>query len=784
MSAQELGDAAAVRACIAALWLGEAQSSSRLGAIALRDHQRDAAARLRRALERFGGALLADDVGLGKTYTALAATEPLGRLLVVAPAALRDMWRRALDAAHRTADFISFESLSRTAAPSAARRKTRHPAAPYDVVVVDEAHHARNPATRRYERLASICAGARVLLLSATPVHNATDDLYALLALFLGSRASRMTAREIGECVVRRTRRDVPVATTPARAPPTWLEIPSSGDTSALLDTLLAIPPACPPRDGSDANALVTIGLVRAWSSTDAALRAVLRRRLARAESLGAALAAGRHPSRAELRAWVVGDDATQLAFPELIVPDEAGVAGDELLATVNTHAAGVRSALRLLDAAGGRSDDARCDLLRSVRSRHPRRPVVVFSHYAASVHAAFKRMAGDGGVGAVTAGGAVVAGGSLTRYEALARFAPTAVGARPPRDVEAISLLIATDLLSEGLNLQDAGVVVHLDLPWTPARLAQRMGRVWRIGSRHADVFEYAIAPPAAAERVAAVLEQLERKASASRLVLGAELTSLLALRPHETIDRSADGHFTENDDVPGVIEAIRQTVSAWAREPCDVRQSASGTLQPAAPPGPHTAIAAARATIDGWLAVVVASGAVTLVAKARDRAPTTVPSELLAVVAAAGGATCPVSCHRVEEATRDLRHYAACMKAARDAGVEAGPSHAHARISALIGQLVAVAAPHRRSVISRLAADARAAIGSAQGAGMERMLRELAAMTPTGDQAIAVEEWLRRVTEVAQPPGRERDLATEAGDDPLVPALLLLVSHSEHER
>jgi hypothetical protein len=186
----------------------------------------------------------------------------------------------------------------------------------------------------------------------------------------------------------------------------------------------------------------------------------------------------------------------------------------------------------------------------------------------------------------------------------------------------------------------------------------------------------------------------------------------------------------------------------------------------------------------MDAWLAVIVVTGAVTLVAKRRDRAPTTVPSELLAVVAAAGGGTCPVSCHRVEEAKRDLRHYAACMKAARDAGVETGASPAHARISALIGQLVAAAAPHRRSAVSRLAAAARAAIAGAQGAGAERVLRKLASTTPIGGQATAAEEWLRRVTEIARAPQPEGHLANGPGGDAFVPALLLLVSHPEHER
>ena len=48
------------------------------------------------------------------------------------------------------------------------------------------------------------------------------------------------------------------------------------------------------------------------------------------------------------------------------------------------------------------------------------------------------------------------------------------------------MTLLLTTDLASEGVNLQDASVVVHLDLPWTAARLEQRVGRVARLASAH----------------------------------------------------------------------------------------------------------------------------------------------------------------------------------------------------------------------------------------------------------------------------------------------------------
>src|SRR5262249_42506879 len=117
-----------------------------------------------------------------------------------------------------------------------------------------------------------------------------------------------------------------------------------------------------------------------------------------------------------------------------------------------------------------------------------------------------------NGGVAELTARGARTAGGRLSRRDVLAQLAPSC-GADPTPRAERISLLLATDVLSEGLDLHGASVVVHLDLPWNPARLEQRVGRVRRMGSPHSTVFAYALAPPASAEHLLRVEARLRAK-------------------------------------------------------------------------------------------------------------------------------------------------------------------------------------------------------------------------------------------------------------------------------
>jgi hypothetical protein len=397
----------------------------------------------------------------------------------------------------------------------------------------------------------------------------------------------------------------------------------------------------------------------------------------------------------------------------------------------VRQHVAGVKHALDTAARCGEDADDQRAALLRDLRARHPNERIVVFSQFADSVHAMFARLRADGRVAAVTAQGAMVAGGPLTRAQVLARFAPGHHG-RPPSRAEAIDVLLTTDLLSEGLNLQDASVVVHLDLPWTAARLTQRLGRVWRMASPHERVFEYAFKPPGPADQLLRLTEILRRKAGSAWRALGDLVPPLLGG------SGSATSH---SPDATTANEELRRVLREWrADAPPELQSSHASVL---------TAVSAVRGPFEGWLAAIGHGHSARLIARKSHTPATADPREVLDVVKATSGSECTASPARIRRSLGEVQAFVAEQEAARDAGVVEIASRAHVNAASRIASFAAEAPAHRRVAVSRLAANARRAVASSRTAGAERLL---AALVDSADaENASAESWLNRLIETS---------------------------------
>ncbi|MGH7176743.1 MAG: helicase-related protein [Tepidisphaeraceae bacterium] len=97
-------------------------------------------------------------------------------------------------------------------------------------------------------------------------------------------------------------------------------------------------------------------------------------------------------------------------------------------------------------------------------------------------------------------------------RMGIVAAFAPEAMGGLP-KGIDPIDILISTDVLSEGQNLQDCAVCINYDLTWNPIRLVQRSGRIDRLLSKHEYIHIWNIFPEKELEGLLHLIERLNAR-------------------------------------------------------------------------------------------------------------------------------------------------------------------------------------------------------------------------------------------------------------------------------
>ncbi|MDO8578085.1 MAG: helicase-related protein, partial [Dehalococcoidales bacterium] len=164
---------------------------------------------------------------------------------------------------------------------------------------------------------------------------------------------------------------------------------------------------------------------------------------------------------------------------------------------------------------------DAKLDaLFKLINKQHPDEKVLVFSQFADTVNYLSEQLE-KMGVKAIVG----VTGDSDDPTIDAWRFSPesnekTAVVS--PDKV--IRVLIATDVLSEGQNLQDAHVVVNYDLPWAIIRLVQRAGRVDRIGQKAEKIICYSFLPADGVERIIRLRSRVQQRLKENAEVVGTD--------------------------------------------------------------------------------------------------------------------------------------------------------------------------------------------------------------------------------------------------------------------
>jgi hypothetical protein len=503
----------------------------------------------------------------------------------------------------------------------------------------------------------------------------------------------------------------------------------------------MMLPDPIPVRDGGLGRSLIARSLVHQWASSEAALKEALRRRIARAYALIASLEAGNYPTEGELRTWIFDDGALQLGFPELLsAPIEDATM---LLAAVRVHSNALER-FRASQSADSSLDIERVKAIASVRAAHPKAKIVAFAQYTETVSMLFRRLAGLARVAMLTASGARVAGGKLSRSDALSRFAPRALNASQPVAAEQIDLLLSTDLLSEGVNLQDAEVVVHLDIPWTAARLEQRVGRVVRMGSHHSAVSVYVIRPPASA---AALLESevlVQRKWDIARHAVGSAGTAPF---PDQSSVRGEAG----GESGTKATERLRAILTGWRRPILQVDRD-------------EVSVASVSSPCSGFIALVCVNAEPVLVVGLSEQVSSDLDSQVSACRLASGG-DIETSSRDYEAALHQVSEWADRVSASALAGLTDSSALPRKRLVNRIDRAIERAPPHSRGRRLTIAAKARQVAAAQHSSAIEEELESL------GRAPLSDDEWLAAVAKLesthaapAQTPKNQRELQVHA--------------------
>ena len=573
----------------------------------LADFQKVAVQQAVQIIRDYGGAFVADVVGLGKSYIGAAIVKYFewaenARPLIICPAPLVEMWERYNEVYQLNARVLSMGVLREDSSGQNGQAddsvRTILDDVIYrdrDFVLVDESHNFRHPDTQRYKVLQTFLATERrCCFLTATPRNKSAWDVYHQIKLFHPEditglpidppnlrayfnqieKGKKNLPDLLGNILIRRTRNhilrwygfdeatDQPVE--PSRFqeyldghrkayvvvggkkqffPNRVLETisynientyqglyfklrayigkprdnqPSSASTSELTYARYGLwhyviktkqkqePYTNLQRAGVNLRGLMRILLFKRFESSVHAFKVTVNRLLKVHKRFLEALNRGIVPA---------GDAAQDILYEPNEEQDlmaalrQASAQYDIADFKIDELRADIEHDLQLLQEMSNlvspitAAQDAKLQTLKKRLAEPPlnKGKCLIFTQYADTAHYLSENINPNGARDDID----VIYSGDKSKERVVGRFAPKAnPDYRFKRGESELSTLIATDVLAEGLNLQDGDKIINYDLHWNPVRLIQRFGRIDRIGSEHDLIYGFNFLPETGIEQ------------------------------------------------------------------------------------------------------------------------------------------------------------------------------------------------------------------------------------------------------------------------------------------
>jgi SNF2 family DNA or RNA helicase len=418
--------------------------------VKLLEHQVDAA--YRALFEMDGKALLADEVGLGKTIEVgmilkeMHYRETDDSVLILTPAQLAKQWQAEMQekfglefVCNYDSEFEGFDAHNHIIASidTAKSDRYRHSvlAREWDVLVLDEAHYVKNEETDRYDLIDKLTYDY-AFFLTATPIQNELTDLYNIVSLlrpglfgsrdtfhhyFVNRNQETLVNRDelqnrLGQVMIRNRREDADIDFT-ERIIDTRTFEPSAAEMDLYNSVSDYVREAYSQDQGQK---LVLMLLQKEVVSSPAALEQTIRMQL---------------------------EDRNEL-----------------------THRNELRTILDKIEAIDTVTKQERLfDIVEEAREHVDMGRVIVFTQFRPTQREVIKALDKQGYTTHAFHGGH----SSQEKEDIVERFE------------EEGGVLVSTDAMSEGRNLQFCNIMVNYDLPWNPMRVEQRIGRIHRIGQK-----------------------------------------------------------------------------------------------------------------------------------------------------------------------------------------------------------------------------------------------------------------------------------------------------------
>jgi superfamily II DNA or RNA helicase len=579
----------------------------------LADFQKTAVRQAIQIIRDYGGAFIADVVGLGKSYIGAAVVKQFERTdharpLIICPATLVEMWERYNEVYELNARVLSMGYLREDdeAAANFLLKDTRF--RDRDFILMDESHNFRYPDTQRYKVIQQfLSTGRRCCFLTATPRNKSAWDVYYQIKLFhqedktdlpvdppdlkqyfkLIEKGDKKLPDLLSNVLIRRTRNHIlrwygfdsethqPVDPSrfreymdgqrrayvivgakhqffPKRELGTieysientyqglYQELrsylgkarkgysvePTPGELSyaryglyhfVAKDKQRREPYASLHRAGVNLRGLVRILLFKRFESSVYAFRETIKRLIKVHERFNEALSRGivpagdkaedilYEPNQAEEQDFM---DALRQASGRY---DAADFDIDRLRRHIEHDIELLKKMLELV-APITPEKDAKLQKLKEELTKKPLKEGkrLIFTQYADTARYLFDNLNPQGKKADIE----VIFSGDKSKAKVVGRFAPKA---NPeyhfaPGECELMTV-IATDVLAEGLNLQDGDKIVNYDLHWNPVRLIQRFGRIDRIGSEFDIIYGFNFLPETGIEKNLGLREKLHNR-------------------------------------------------------------------------------------------------------------------------------------------------------------------------------------------------------------------------------------------------------------------------------